>query len=97
MCAAGPAVAIVGMLLITCLPAQASAGRLVGYYLTQASPTPFSALLSLVATNVAGWTKKTTVAAMYLIGYCAGNIIGPQLFRDRDKPQYRPAEIAIIV
>lgn len=97
VCTSGLLVAILGMLLIACLPEGASTGRLVGYYLTQASPTPFVALLSLISTNVAGWTKKTTVAAMYLIGYCAGNIIGPQLFRDRDKPQYRPAEIAIIV
>jgi MFS transporter, ACS family, allantoate permease len=51
-------------------------GRLAGYYLTQASPAPFVALLSLISSNVAGYTKKTTVAAMYLIGYCAGNIIG---------------------
>jgi hypothetical protein len=61
-------IATLGMLLITCLPTNLSSGRLVGYYLTQASPTPFVALLSLISTNVAGWTKKTTVAAMYLIG-----------------------------
>ncbi len=85
------------MLLITCLDNNHSAGRLVGYYMTQASPTPFVALLSLVSTNVAGWTKKTTVAAMYLIGYCVGNIIGPQIFQASDAPQYRPAEITIIV
>ncbi|KAK8048777.1 hypothetical protein PG994_010507, partial [Apiospora phragmitis] len=93
----GMIIAILGMLLIACLPASNSPGRLVGYYLTQASPTPFVALLSLISTNVAGWTKKTTVAAMYLIGYCVGNIIGPQVFRDKDAPQYRPAEITIVV
>ncbi len=85
------------MFLITCLDNSHSVGRLVGYYLTQASPTPFVALLSLISTNVAGWTKKTTVAAMYLIGYCVGNIIGPQVFQAKDAPQYRPAEITIIV
>ncbi|KAI1840613.1 hypothetical protein JX266_013165 [Neoarthrinium moseri] len=93
----GLLIAALGMLLITCLPESHNAGRLVGYYLTQASPTPFVALLSLISTNVAGWTKKTTVAAMYLIGYCVGNIIGPQVFQDKDKPRYRPAEITIIV
>jgi ACS family allantoate permease-like MFS transporter len=72
-------------------------GRLAGYYLTQASPTPFVALLSLLASNVAGYTKKTTVAAFYLIGYCTGNIIGPQTFQPTDKPRYIPAEITIIV
>lgn len=93
----GLLVAILGMFLVTCLDSEHKVGRLVGYYLTQASPTPFVALLSLVATNIAGWTKKTTVAAMYLIGYCVGNIIGPQIFRAKDAPEYRPAEITIIV
>lgn len=72
----GLIIAIIGMVLIVALPESHNGGRLAGYYLTQASPTPFVALLSLIATNVAGYTKKTTVAAMYLIAYCAGNIIG---------------------
>lgn len=72
-------------------------GRLLGYYLTNSSPTGFVALLSLISTNVAGYTKKTTVAALYLIGYCVGNIIGPQTFQPEDAPQYVPAEITIIV
>jgi ACS family allantoate permease-like MFS transporter len=42
-------------------------------------------------------TKKTTVAALYLIGYCVGNIIGPQVFQAKDAPDYRPAKITIIV
>lgn len=72
----GLVAALVGMILIVALPLSNNVGRLIGYYLTQASPTPFVALLSLISSNVAGYTKKTTVAAMYLIGYCAGNIIG---------------------
>ena len=58
------------------LPLDNNIGRLIGYYMTQAFPTAFVALLSLISSNVAGYTKKTTVAALYLIGYCAGNIIG---------------------
>lgn len=85
------------MLLIVCLPLSNNSGRLAGYYLTQASPTPFVALLSLISSNVAGYTKKTTVAALYLIAYCVGNIIGPQTFRPKDAPRYKPAEITIIV
>lgn len=72
----GLCVAILGMVLIVALPLSNNHGRLAGYYLTQASPTPFVAILSLISSNVAGYTKKTTVAAMYLIGYCVGNIIG---------------------
>jgi ACS family allantoate permease-like MFS transporter len=89
--------AVLGMLLIVCLPLSKPSGRLAGYYLTQASPTGFVALLSLVSSNVAGYTKKTTVGALYLIAYCVGNIIGPQTFRPGDKPRYIPAEITIIV
>ena len=88
---------IIGMVLIVALPLSNNSGRLGGYYLTQASAMPFVAFLSLISTNVAGYTKKTTVAAMYLIGYCVGNIIGPQTFRPKDEPRYVPAEITIIV
>ncbi|KAF2402206.1 MFS transporter [Trichodelitschia bisporula] len=90
----GLLISIFGMALIVGLPASKNTGRLIGYYLTQSSPTPFVALLSLVSTNVAGYTKKTTVAAMFLIGYCTGNIIGPQTFRGKN---YVPAEITIMV
>ncbi len=72
----GLIIAMLGMILIVALPLHNNGGRLAGYYLTQASPTPFVALLSLIASNVAGYTKKTTVAAIYLISYCVGNIIG---------------------
>ncbi|CAG8972763.1 hypothetical protein HYALB_00006855 [Hymenoscyphus albidus] len=92
----GMLIAMIGMLLIVCLPLSVPQGRLAGYYLTQASPTGFVALLSLIATNVAGYTKKTTVGALYLIAYCLGNIIGPQTFRPKDAPRYVPAEITII-
>ncbi|KAE8353049.1 major facilitator superfamily domain-containing protein [Aspergillus coremiiformis] len=98
LCSAGGLViSIIGMVLIVALPLSNNVGRLIGYYMTQASATPFVALLSMVSSNVAGYTKKTTVAALYLIGYCVGNIIGPQVFRPNDAPRYIPAEITIIV
>jgi len=81
----GLTTAMIGMILIVALPLTNNSGRLAGYYLTQASPTPFVALLSLISSNVAGYTKKTTVAAMYLIGYCAGNIIGMYYLRASDE------------
>ncbi|PVI07526.1 membrane transporter [Periconia macrospinosa] len=93
----GLLLSMLGMILIVALPLSNNSGRLAGYYLTQASPTAFVALLSLISSNVAGYTKKTTVAAMYLIGYCAGNIIGPQTFKPEHAPRYVPAEITIIV
>ena len=72
----GLTVALIGIILIVAVPITNPGPRLAGYYMTQASPTPFVALLSLISSNVAGYTKKTTVAAVYLICYCVGNIIG---------------------
>ena len=132
----GLTVALIGIILIVAVPIAHPGARLAGYYMTQASPTPFVALLALISSNIAGYTKKTSVAAIYLISYCAGNIIGecsypprklivkppcfrgfhsprstihngtekflisvnlgPQTFRPKDAPAYRPAEITII-
>jgi ACS family allantoate permease-like MFS transporter len=63
-------IAMIGMIMVIAIPAEAPAGRLIGYYLTLACPAGFVAILSLISTNVAGYTKKTTVAALYLIAYC---------------------------
>ncbi|KAI1816356.1 major facilitator superfamily transporter allantoate [Poronia punctata] len=93
----GPLIAIFGLFLIRFLPLENRAGRLAGYYLYQSATTGFVCLLSLISSNVAGWTKKTTVAAMYLISYCVGNIIGPQVFRDGDAPAYHNAITTVLV
>ena len=37
------------------------------------------------------------MSALFFVGYCVGNIIGPQTFRAADAPHYVPAEITIIV
>ncbi|KAK6597022.1 major facilitator superfamily transporter [Botrytis cinerea] len=50
----GLLIAMLGMILIVALPLSNDSGRLAGYYLTQASPTPFTALLSMISSNVAG-------------------------------------------
>ena len=92
----GLSVGILGFILIVALPLHMKVGRLIGFYLTLSVPCPFVALLSLISTNIAGYTKKTTVAALYLVAYCVGNIIGPQVFRPKDAPHYRPAQITIL-
>ncbi|KAK3116194.1 Allantoate permease [Teratosphaeriaceae sp. CCFEE 6253] len=53
----GLLIAILGMALIVGLPLDNNTGRLGGYYLTQASPMPFVAFLSLISSNIAGYTK----------------------------------------
>ena len=81
----GLLIAIIGMVLIVALPLSNNGGRLAGYYMAQVSTVSFVALLSLIASNVARYTKKTTVAALFLIAYCTGNIIGSVVFVPKRK------------
>lgn len=89
--------AFLGCILIVALPISNSVGRLIGYYLTQAAPAANATVLSLISSNVAGYTKKTSVAALYLVSYCVGNIIGPYTFTPQAAPRYVSAEITILV
>lgn len=42
----------------------------------------------LMSVNIAGRTKKTFFAAASLVSYCAGNIVGTQIFVPKDAPKY---------
>jgi ACS family allantoate permease-like MFS transporter len=57
------------MVVMVGLPESHNAGRLVGYCISQASPASVTTLVSFFTTNVAGYTKKTTVAAISFIAY----------------------------
>ncbi|KAF5869123.1 putative vitamin h protein [Botrytis fragariae] len=83
--------ALVGILLVKELPTSNRYGRLVGCWMMILFSSAFPLLLSLMASNTAGFTKKTTVNAIFFIGYCAGNIGGPQLFKSAEAPNYHTA------
>ncbi|TQV90631.1 vitamin H transporter [Cordyceps javanica] len=51
----------------------------------------------LGGSDIAGYTKKTTVLAVLFIGYCAGNIAGPQLFIAKETPRFQTAFQGIII
>lgn len=55
-------------------------------FVAYAAGIPIS--LSMVSSNVAGFTKKAVTSAMVFIAYCAGNIIGPFLFFPSQAPGY---------
>lgn len=67
---------MIGVVLMISSPIEHKVGRLIGTYFTGTATTGFVAILSLISSNVAGYTKKTTVAALLLISYCVGNIVG---------------------
>ncbi|KAK9848265.1 hypothetical protein MYU51_016839 [Penicillium brevicompactum] len=53
--------------------------------------------MAMISSNIGGFTKKATVSAIYFIMYCAGNIIGPQLFFEEEAPKYQSGFLAIII
>ncbi|KAJ5710611.1 hypothetical protein N7488_004767 [Penicillium malachiteum] len=63
--------------------------RLFGLFIFVAYAAGLPLTLSMVSSNVSGYTKKATVSAMMFIAYCTGNIIGPFLFFSDEAPRYQ--------
>ncbi|KAI1160859.1 MFS general substrate transporter [Nemania serpens] len=63
-------------------------GRLVALWLCSFQSVGFSMSLTMVSSNVAGYTKKQLTGAILFVGYC---IIGPQTFIDKEAPFYTSA------
>ncbi|EAW08934.1 putative MFS transporter [Aspergillus clavatus NRRL 1] len=91
------------MLILCCLPVIAGcviiwkstwgyqpAAPVVGYALTGFFGPVVSLIITLGASNVAGATKKTVMAATVFVAYTVGNIIGPQLVKSKTMPQHYP-------
>ncbi|KAI0018921.1 major facilitator superfamily domain-containing protein [Xylariomycetidae sp. FL0641] len=70
---------------------------LFGYFLISTGPAALPLLMSLVQANYRGVTKKMTMTALLFLAYCAGNIAGPQLFKDKEAPTYDTAFRAIMI
>ncbi|KAI4760284.1 MFS general substrate transporter [Aureobasidium sp. EXF-3400] len=90
-------ICILGAAMLVGLPASNKWGRLVGLWLCYFQGLGFSMSLTMVSSNVAGYTKKQCTGTILFVGYCVGNIIGPQTFRDSEKPGYHSAYIAMLV
>lgn len=84
-------ISLVGAVMIRQLSPDLRVARLWGMYLFSTVSVNFPLALSLVASNVVGQTKKTVVQALFFVGYCAGNIAGPQVFLQRESPSYTTA------
>ncbi|GMF91390.1 unnamed protein product [Aspergillus oryzae] len=91
------------MLVACCLPVIAGcviiwksewgyqpAAPVVGYALTGFFGPVVSLIITLGASNVAGATKKTIMAATVFVAYTVGNIIGPQLVNSKTVGQHYP-------
>ncbi|OWB60656.1 hypothetical protein B5S31_g693 [[Candida] boidinii] len=88
-------IVIIGMCLLNFTHHKGS--RLTGYYTFYMATATMAGMTSCVSSNIAGRTKKNVVSTIFLIGYCTGNIIGPQTFRSNQAPDYAGAKAAMLV
>lgn len=87
----------VGSTVLLTLPAKHTWGIVAGTWLSACISDVLSVVLSLVASNVKGNTQKSAVSAIFFIGYCAGAIVGPQLWTEDTAPRYFNGCISSIV
>ncbi|KAI1427134.1 allantoate permease [Xylaria sp. FL1777] len=90
-------ICIIGSALLVRLPNENKWGRLVALWLCFFQGLGFSMALTMISSNIAGSTKKQLTSTILFVGYCVGNIIGPQTFLAREAPYYRSAYIAMLV
>ena len=63
--------------------------------------TPFVVSLfvawSLIPSNTAGRTKRTLISSFTFVGYCTGNMVGSQIFQEKDAPKYTSGTVGCAV
>jgi len=79
---------IISAILLMALPWSDRWGLVTAIWLRSPGGIPYAVVMVWAANCSAGHTKKTTVIALYHIGYGLGNILSPQLFQAQYKPRY---------
>ncbi|KAJ6485043.1 CNF01220-like protein [Mycena vitilis] len=79
----------IGLLSIGLLPESTNKWVKWGLYnMTSTFTAPTFLVWTLIPLNVAGRTKKTVISGSTFVSYCAGQMIGTQVFRAADAPRY---------
>ncbi|PYI04882.1 MFS transporter [Aspergillus sclerotiicarbonarius CBS 121057] len=84
-----PAIAGCVMLLQISHNGHHNGALLAGYYIVSVYPGITPLIYSWSAGNTAGETKKKIVNGVLLIGQCAGNVLGSNLYTTNEAPLYR--------
>ncbi|KAK3306131.1 major facilitator superfamily domain-containing protein [Chaetomium strumarium] len=90
---------IVGTIIMLTVPRTGNnkGVLLFGYYLVSCMAAITPMIYAWQAQNTGGDTKKKCTSAVVFIGMCAGNVVGPLLFDERQAPLYRPGLISNLV
>ncbi|ORZ23512.1 major facilitator superfamily domain-containing protein [Absidia repens] len=92
---ASSGLAMIGCILLATLPHTAV--KLVGYYLAWGFNGSYTMLLTLVAKNVSGYSKKIFYNASIMVAYTIGNFIGPIVMLSNEAPVYRSGMLIFMV
>jgi len=90
---------VAGTIVFVCVPTNAhtKVGLLLAFYCLQGFGAVAVLNLATMSNNVGGRTKQVIASTLVFIAWALGNAIGPQVFRDHDKPRYIHAFIAHLV
>ncbi|KAM5343237.1 hypothetical protein ACJ41O_014203 [Fusarium nematophilum] len=80
---------LIAVILFWQLPRTNKGGLLAGYYMCASFVGALIVALQMPASNVGGYTKRTTATAFVFLAYCIGNIIGPHGFIGSEAPIYQ--------
>ncbi|CAO3621471.1 unnamed protein product [Cunninghamella blakesleeana] len=80
-------ISMTGCILLIVLPHNGI--KLLGYYLVAANGGFYVVLLTIVASNVSGYSKKIFYNSSLMIAFTLGNFIGPLVMRANEAPIYR--------
>ncbi|KAH7153873.1 hypothetical protein DER46DRAFT_510987 [Fusarium sp. MPI-SDFR-AT-0072] len=84
-------IVLIGAVLVDNLPQSNHKGRLASFYIIYVNTVPFGLGMSMLSSNIAGFTKKSTASVMMFLGYCFGQFTGPQFFITSEAPQFPTA------
>ncbi|KIV90724.1 hypothetical protein PV10_05350 [Exophiala mesophila] len=88
-------VSLVGSVLVRYGPNLGS--NLLGLFIFIGYVAGIPITLSMISSNVAGFTKKAVSSAMVFVAYCAGNLAGPFLFIPSEAPLYPSGFLATTI
>ncbi|KAJ4294225.1 hypothetical protein N0V90_007915 [Kalmusia sp. IMI 367209] len=92
-----PAIAGTIVILVVKPNAKNSGGMLIAFYCTQFFCAQGNMIVSLITRNIAGQTKKGMTMTLVFVGWSVGNLIAPQIFREKDAPRYLPGFLVHII
>lgn len=83
-------VAVAGVAILYITPPLAEYGhrRLAGCIMISFSGVNYTVIMSVISSNVGGFTKKQVVTSTAFFLYCVINIITPQTFQGSEAPYY---------